>query len=246
MKLTIPIILLILFSACEYIDNLTESSAIITKTIVSSPIEKLTIEAPCKLVLNHKIQDIIIVGQEHLINELILDNSESHLIIDHRAKDYLQNSKLIEIHVNADKLTNVTINRVINLVSDDIIHSNKLSVVVNGTAKFTEMDLELDNRSTVLMVYGYNNSGNFRLQGFSDSFSTNIEGSVNVYASDLLSTSVDVKHKSIGECRVYSQEVLKVETYSSGNTYYKGDPTSLSHQHIKVSKVEPSGQLIKL
>lgn len=240
------IFLLTLIMGCDYLDNLTTSSERVTKEFYNDAVQEIIVNTPINLTLSHQTKVISASGQKHLINDLILDYSDRVLTIDHPKRDYLQKSKLIEITINADMLSRITVNKVMNLKSEELISSENLNIVVNGTAKFTEFDIQLKNINTALFVYGYNNSGNYRLSGTCDNFQTNVEGSVNINASDLTSVNVKVKHKSIGMCKVHSQKKLDVETYSSGNTYYLGEPSSISHQQIQISRVKPSGQLIKL
>lgn len=247
MRVALSILLVLLVASCDYIDNLTTSSEIITQSVEIETVEKIIINTPCKLILsNSEETDLTITGQEHLLNDLTVDYQNNSLSIDHRKSDYLQKSKLIELYITANALKNITINKVMTLTSDEAITSRDLNIIVNGTAKFTEVDLSINNSSTILNIYGFNNSGNYIIEGSTNQFLTNIEGSVNVYADQFISNKVKVRHKSIGECNVYAHESLDVETYSSGNTYYDGEPNSISHEQIQISKVKPTGKLIKL
>ncbi|MBS2100785.1 GIN domain-containing protein [Carboxylicivirga linearis] len=246
MRIIYCFIILLIFNSCEYINNLTTSSDVISKTIETDVINALTIETPCNVhLINNDSNEILISGQEHLLYGLILENTNNQLLINHEKSDYLQKSKLIDIQIPANKLENITVNSVMTLISEEALKSSGLKIVVNGTAKFTEMNLHLENKSTSLFVYGFNNSGNYTIYGTTENFNSNIEGTVNVYADDFQSKKINLRHKSIGRCNVFALDYLSVETYSSGNTYYRGEPNEISHEHIQVSNIKPTGQLIK-
>nr|WP_319401206.1 DUF2807 domain-containing protein [uncultured Carboxylicivirga sp.] len=244
-KTVIYILMSFLISSCEYIDNLTTTSPIITQTYQVYNINTFTVECACKIkLLNSESAEILITGQEHLVNDLIIESTNNNLTIDHKKRDYLQKSKLIEIQIPAAKIQNITVNSVMTLVNEEAL-TNNLNIVVNGTAKFTEMDLNLNNSSTSLSVFGFNNSGNYSIYGHTNSFKANIEGTVNLYTDDFISEKVNLNHKSIGRCNVNVLDELYVNTYSSGNTYYHGEPDNISFQQIQLSNIEPTGKLIK-
>ncbi len=242
--LTILFLTIILFS-CDYIDNLNMESEVITKTYPAETVQKLIVNAPCKVTLVNNDTDIIIAeGQEHLVEDLIISTNNNILTINHSKKDYLQKSKLISLTINGKQLAEFETNSVMYLYSKDTIKGQNLNLVINGSAKFTDIDLLVKNATTNLSIFGINNVGEFILGGTSNSTNIIMEGSVNVYADNLKSNSVTIVQKSIGECKVFANKNLNAFTHSSGNIIYKGNP-EVNIVRTESLIIPPTGKIIK-
>jgi len=232
--------------SCSYIDNLTASGDIISDDINVSEFKQLVANAPCNIFLQNSHSNTIrLEGFDYLLEDLKLESKDGILTISHPKKDYMQQSKLPTLYIGAEHLQKITANTPILLESSDTIKSNNFSIIVNGEAKFTEMDLIIKCQNLTLNVYGNNNIGNNKIAGQVKAANFTIEGSVNLDALDLSCEQVSVAHKSIGDCYTSPIETLKVSTYSTGNTFYKGEP-QVEHIRIKVPYLISSGEVIKM
>ena len=246
MKYFIPLLLITSLMGCSYIDNLTATGDIISKEISVPEFKQIVAEAPCNIFLqNGQSNTIRVEGYDYLLEDLKLESQDGILTITHPKKDYLQRSKLPTLYISAALLQGITANTPILLESSDTIKSNNFMLVVNGGAKFTEMDLIIKCQNLTLNVFGNNNIGNNKLSGQVKSANFSMEGSVNLDALDLSCEQVSVTHKSIGNCYTSPIETLKVSTYSTGNTFYKGEP-QVEHIRIEVPYLTSSGEVIKM
>ncbi|MBS2210225.1 DUF2807 domain-containing protein [Carboxylicivirga mesophila] len=237
---------LLLFAACEYIHNLMDDGDITQQEQMIGPIHHIVADAPCRIVLhNNETNQVLIKGVNRLLDDLELSTNNGTLTIEHNKKNFLQKSKLIEIGISARHLNKITANMAIEIEAPETIKADQFAMIVNGGAKFAEISLNLDCQSVTLNVYGNNNIGNYYIGGNSANSSFTLEGSVNIDASELRSNTVKVIHKSIGSCKVFPVTSLQVYTYSSGNTYYKGQP-AIEHERIKVSYLQNTGNVIKI
>ncbi|WP_430815357.1 GIN domain-containing protein [Carboxylicivirga sp. RSCT41] len=245
-KLISPLLLILTATSCEYIQNLTDEGEIIEASQTVGTIKNIVIDAPVQIVLhNNESDEISIKGIKRLVENLELSANSETLSISHNKKYYIQKSKLIEVGISAKYLQRVTANMAFELVAPETIESDNFAMVVNGGAKFSEIELNVNCQKLSLSVYGNNNIGNFFIAGNTTSSNFTIEGSVNLNALNLECETVQVKHKSIGDCKVFASKNLNVKTYSSGDTFYKGDPI-IQHESIKVPYLKCCGKLIKI
>lgn len=246
MKYYLSLFLITSLWSCSYIDNLTASGDVISEDINVPEFKQLVADAPCNIFLqNGHSNTIRMEGFDYLLEDLKLESKDGILTISHPKKDYMQQSKLPTLYIGAELLQKITANTPILLESTDTIKSNHFSIIVNGGAKFTEMDLIIKCQKLTLNVFGNNNIGNNKLAGQVKSANFSIEGSVNLDALNLLCEQVSVAHKSIGDCYTSPIETLKVSTYSAGNTFYKGEP-QVEHIRIEVPYLTSSGEVIKM
>lgn len=231
--------------SCEYINNLTQEGELVASQKEAGTIKYIVANAPCRLLLhNAETTFIDISGYDNLMEGLTVTYRNDSLIIDHSNKNYLQKSKLIEIKLSAQSLKSLTANMVIEVKGTDTIMLDELAMIINGGAKFSEIDLDVRASNISLHVYG-NNIGNFHLEGESTSSHYTIEGSVNINALDLACDQASIIHKSIGYCKVNTRSNLDVTTYSSGNTYYLGR-AEVKHQRKEVSYMQSTGEVIQI
>lgn len=234
------------FTSCEYIHNLMDEGDISEQIIHVGEVNQIIADASCRIVLHNNESEVVFIkGINRLIENLDLNNDGGTLTISHSKKAYLQKSKLIEIGLSARHLNRITANMAIELEAPETIIAKNFVLIMNGGAKFAEIDLSIDCDNLTLNVYGNNNIGNYYLRGNSNTSSFNLEGSVNIDALALESSRVQVQHKSIGSCKVRPASSLSVKTYSSGNTYYIGDAI-VDHERIIVSYLHNTGEVIKL
>lgn len=246
MRYLISLLLILICCQCTYIENLTADGDIITEELTVTSFSQLVAEAPCNIFLqNGTSNEITVEGYDYLLEELKIESKDGVLTISHPKKDYMQRSKLPTLFIKAAGLNRITAQTPILLESTDTIRSNSFTIVINGGAKFTESDLVIDCKNLTLNIYGNNNIGNNKLSGQVENVNFTMEGSVNIDALELKCNQSVVAHKSIGNCYIHPDTKLKVLTYSSGNTYYKGNP-EVEHIRKEVPYLTSSGKVIKI
>lgn len=244
--ISLSILLILTLISCEYIDNLTDEGEIITSSQTTGVIQNIVIDAPVCIVLHNKESDeILIKGVRKLVDDLELITSNETLTIKHNKKEFIQKSKLIELDISAKQLTSLMAYSPVELRCSESLQLDNFIATIRGSAKFSEIDMSVNCSYFSLKVYGNNNIGNYLISGACQSSEFNLEGSVNINALDLTCKNSSVTHKSIGRCKVYPSDNLTIKTYSSGDTYYKGNPV-IQHDYIKVPYLKCSGQLIKI
>lgn len=246
MRVISLIVLSALMFSCEYINNLTADGEIITSEFKHGTIQHIIVNAPCRIILhNSNTNQTDIEGYDYLLEDLELTYRNDSLIINHSKKDFLQRSKLINLNIPVINLQKFTANKTIQLNSSSPVEVNNLKLVFNGGAAFSEANLGINCNQMSLFVYGNNNIGDFHLNGKADKVYLILEGIVNIDALDIKCNEAEISHKSIGSCGINVTNTLNVKTYSSGNTYYKGDP-AITHQRYEVQYLTPTGSVIKI
>ncbi|MCU4157888.1 DUF2807 domain-containing protein [Carboxylicivirga sp. A043] len=244
--ISLSIVLILALTSCEYIDNLTDEGEIIQSSQTTGTIQNIVIDAPVRIALhNNESDEILIKGNCRLVDGLELVTDNEMLTIKHSKKFYIQKSKLIELDISAKYLKGIKANMAFELIAPETIHTDNFIMTINGRAKFSEIELDINCKKLTINIYGNNNIGNFYFSGNTISSYFTLEGSVNIDALDLVCDKTIVKHRSIGSCKVYPSDNLTVKTYSSGDTFYKGNPV-IQHEYIKVPYLKCSGQLIKI
>ncbi len=246
MRLLLILFISIVFSSCEYLDNLNESSDQITREFNHEPVKYIIIEAPCQIELQPDFSEKIYVdGYEHVISGVQLNFMNDSLVINHENKNYLQKSKLPVLRISASNLNRIVAFAPVQLETTETLFVSRLAITINGIATFSSANLSVDCSYFALHVYGTGNIGDYYVDGNSTETSLLLEGRVGINAQSLNSQRVKVVHKSIENCLVDSEESLKVNTYSTGNTLYTGNPV-VEHEHIIVPYFSSTGDVIKL
>nr|WP_321405939.1 DUF2807 domain-containing protein [uncultured Carboxylicivirga sp.] len=232
-------------TSCEYINFLNKEGSMVEYNYNVGKIKYLIADASYRIILtNSSSQTINISGYDYLTDGIIFEENGDTLRIDNDHY-FIQKSKLPEITIGGSSLNNITLNAVCQINCIENIETNQLRLTMNGGSQYTESDLDLTCQNLSLAVYGLNNVGTHIIKGTVENVSYILEGSVNLDALDLISQKTNVIHKSIGYCKVNVINELNVNTYSTGNTYYIGNP-AIQHQHIELPYFTSTGEVIKI
>jgi len=246
MRTILLLLLVLFFSSCEYINSLTEESDLVTEEVDCGSIKYIIVNSACKLELLPTISDTItVVGYEHLVDGLKLNVTNDSLIIEHDKETYLHQSDLIEIRIPANHLKWIVTFAVCEMETEDTITPDNLRIVINGVGKFTSANLSVENSYFMLHVYGTGNIGNYQVEGSSKSASFLLEGCVNIDASNFQCENVKVNHRSIKDCSVNASNTLNVSIYSTGNTYYSGNP-ELTFTRYDIPYFSSTGDVVQV
>ncbi len=237
---------LVLLNSCSYIELLTAEGDIVQYKQEIDTLNKITIEVPCELVLSDSLTDKIwILAYDYLVDGLDMNYSEKHLTIDHQDYDVLQESQLIEVVVPGNQINRITVNNIAKITSCDSLQMGDVVFVMGGNAQYSEIDVSIDCNKLSLYAYCYGNIGTYQFEGKAYEAKYLIEGNISVYAENLECSNIDIIHKSYNDCYVRATEILDVDCYSKGDTYYYGDPELVFTRYDLVD-MESTGELIHL
>ncbi|GEM_PF-6408074 len=241
--ITLFLLALIVFQACEYIFYVNKESEVIRIHKDFGPISKVTIGASCRLVLSmEENTELTLIGQKHLLEGFEIEYSEGAIKISHKTNT-LQRKKLVEICISAKALQQITCTNACEITNYEPLEINTLTMTMNGSSEFTESDLDIHCQKLRINCYGNSNIGQHTLKGNVNELFMNLEGRIKVEALDLIVQKANVTNKSGYDCYLNIHELLTVKTYSSGNTFYKGDP-ELVHERYHVPYLNSTGEVI--
>jgi hypothetical protein len=169
-------------------------------------------------------QSVEVKGKESTLGKLITEVSNRKLVIRYPNESFFSkwNPGTVDVYVTIPQIDGLSISGSGSILSDGMIESRILDVMVSGSGDVKLGDLKAEKVSATL-----SGSGNIHLLGkqSADEFKAVISGSGNIKASDFPANNVDVKIVGSGNCRVNSVKKLFVRLAGSGNVSYRGNPT---------------------
>jgi hypothetical protein len=203
------------------------------------------VNSPYHLVfVNDTVNEIIAKGYDFLMDDIEVVQTSTRLELKHAMGAYIQKKQLVTLLLSAKNLRSITFNAASCMSNADTLKTDHLSVVINGRGTYTELDVLMDCEDFSLTGYGEVNTGRHRLAGKCQNASFFIEGCVGVDAKDLNCSAVKVVHRSIADCRVTASQRLSVSVYSTGNTYYWGNP-QINIENVESALFVSTGKVVK-
>ncbi|WP_282036511.1 GIN domain-containing protein [Saccharicrinis aurantiacus] len=207
---------------------------------------KLIIECPYLIELTNTADSSIkIEGQTHLIEDFKYKIQDKVLTLDHDKANYIQHKNRPTIYIPASKLNFIEVNSIVSIFSRDTIIVNDLDITFNGRGSQSNSDILINANKLKLKLYGSEHIGNHQLKGRLSELSIVCEGATNILANELEAAVVGIIHRSYGDCNVNAMERLNVTIYSTGNTYYYGNP-EINKTSVKTSALKASGKVYSL
>lgn len=239
------LILVILFSGCDYTDALLKDGKIIRKEVVLNSFDRIEIDTSVELVLTNERDSVVVVeGLDFLVPRLVLNQEGDVLKIESEGLIGFREKQLPTVTVGVTGLKRITSNFPSRITNTDTLRLSSLSVVINGRGTFTQCDLLVDAGTLSLAAYG-SNVGNHIFRGKADNLIVNAEGLSTVDALQLKAKTVRLVQKSVNSSYVNAVEALSVDIFSSGNVYYTGNPDTTLKIGDPLYEVE-LGTLIRL
>jgi hypothetical protein len=227
---------------CEYVANINDPGTKDSLTVAVGIIDNVVIEVPCRLVLTNNNGNILKAsGCDYILEGYKYENEGQNLIISHKNAGLIQKEKMADIYISPSNVLYITANAPCIITSPDTLAINQLTIVVNGRGTYTETDMKVNCELLNLTVYGRSCQTSHLLEGNATASNFHIEGCTNIDASNLSSQIVTVTHQSVGDCKVWANQSLTATIYSTGNIYYKGNPSvALSKQKSAFLSAEGS------
>jgi hypothetical protein len=231
------------FQACEYITFVNKESEVIKIQKEVGTVKHIKINASCRLILSMQGKtSISIEGQKHLLDNFEINYLDGILNIDHKTNT-LQKKKLVEICVSTKDLQRITCNKACEITNLEPLNLKQLTMVMNGSSEFTESNLDIVCQNLSIYCYGNTNIGQHYFKGEVNQLQMKLEGRIKIDALDLLSHKVSFTNKSGYDVYLHVNDHLAVDTYSKGDTYYKGNP-EVNHQRYHVPYLNSTGEVI--
>ncbi len=203
------------------------------KNIVLDASFNLTLEESTK-------EEIEISAEDNILSKITTDVRGDTLYISTERKfpylfgQVLKNNLPIQVNVKYKNLNSLEINSSGKAEAKSKIRTDNLTLKVNGSG---EIKLSIFSQSLNAEVNG---SGNIILDGSATKQNIKVNGSGKFIAENLEAKESEVSVTGSGECRLRSDESLKVDVNGSGNIYYSGNPKKFSQN------ITGSGTVTKL
>lgn len=238
-KVFIPVLLvLIIFSGCNYIDALNEDGELITREISVEAFDRVEIETSVRLVLsNDTVVRVRARGLDFILDRLNISQNGTTLIVEAEGNIGFRQKQMPDVIIAAPNTIRITSNFPSEISTLDTLIIDNLTIVVNGRGTFTECHMLLDAGQVSLNVYG-SNVGNHIFQGKAEKLNVVAEGLTSVNASELIANEVKYIQRSVNDAYLRAREKLSVEIYSSGNVYYYGNPDTTVKRDYPLYEVE--------
>jgi hypothetical protein len=233
-------------NSCEYITSINKTGDIDSLVFVSNSPAGIEINAPCNILLtNDNTNNIILKGYDFIIDGYQLKSSDQKLVVDHKSSGLIQKEKMGTLVIGIKSLSSITLNSPAVIFSNDTVHTQSLTMVVNGSGIYSETNLIINCQSINLNVYGGVNQTTHHISGLAANASYYIEGCTSVDASELISQNTNIVQRSISDCKVNVNQNLAVTIYSKGDVYYRGEP-QLSFEKHKTTLMNATGEIFNL
>lgn len=164
--------------------------------------------------------------EKNLLPYLITEVSNGELKIKWKKGTNIRTHKGVKLTVYFKDVSGVTLSGSGDIVSKDVIKSNKFSVALSGSG---DINLNLDVGEMDSRISG---SGDLTFKGSADSFSSSVSGSGDIEAFGLQTNSANIKVSGSGDLTISVKNELYARVSGSGDISYKGNP---SKEDVKVS-----------
>ncbi len=231
--------LLLPLLSCNEWDIFSEGKSQVKVYSNLDPYERILIRGIYNVTLKQgEQQKVIFSGTQEQINNTTVQNKQEWLKIE--TPDYNQREsdfRKPELTVFVDSLKEFWSYYPIHLSTQDTIRSKKLKIYLVGEVSECDITVHSDY---FRFVNSSTSTGKYNIKGKAKEFHCRLRGSAHIKALGLKANYVGFQQESTGDGYVYAEERLKLESYSSGDLYYKGSP-----QKIK-KELNSSGKLIPL
>ena len=164
--------------------------------------------------------------EENLEQYLVTEVKNGKLNIRWKKGTNIRTSRDTEVTVHFKKLNSVALAGSGDIVSRDMIKTDKLDIAVAGSG---DIKLELSAQAAKAAVSG---SGDIQLSGSATEFEAAVAGSGDIEAYDLETEKAELKISGSGTVQCSVEKELVARISGSGDIKYKGNPRI---EDIKVS-----------
>jgi hypothetical protein len=217
--------LLALFSlSCDYIEGLTSEGVPIEKKVYFEGIKGIEVWASVKILLVKSDEDsITLSGPDFNVEKIKFKQEGEKLVIDAKHSGFFRKEQLVEIRMPVKSLNKIYLEVPVITDCEEQIQVNDLTLIVAGSAAYSESDLNIKANRLTIAVYGAN-VGLHKIKGEVNQFNVTAEGISEIDGLDLKCQKLHVNQRSENDLLLNASVSMKVNMYSSGNVYYTGQP----------------------
>jgi Putative auto-transporter adhesin, head GIN domain len=221
-KINALFLLLVLFSACNYMGGrlMRGNGNPGTQTRNVGSFNSIhALGSMDVIVVPGQDYSVRVESDENLLPYILTDKEGDALMIHTRNHYNLQPRTGMKIYVTTPNVEGLEVSGSGSLVSNGKLHANgRLKIEVTGSG---DVKVDIDAPEIAAESTG---SGNVILSGTTRNFSSEINGSGEVHCFNLLSESTKVEINGSGAAEIYASKQLDVEINGSGDVAYKGTP----------------------
>ena len=210
---------LLSFTGCEHPWDCTDGHGpIVVQELALDEINGIQLMGSDKVYLSiGEEQEIIVEGQQNIINELNTRVVNEHWEI--RFRDCVRDHQGLKFYITVRELDEIKLSGSGEIVWEDLIEADYLTVEIDGSGEITGM---LQAQQLNMDIAG---SGNLNLSGQASDADLHIAGSGKLRGYDLEVDNYHVEIAGSGNADITVVETLEVDIAGSGSVNYKGNPS---------------------
>ncbi|NOU59489.1 head GIN domain-containing protein [Marinifilum caeruleilacunae] len=222
--------------SCSFLNPTEDSGEYMEKTIELQPFNAIELNGIFHVVLiNNSTHFITFKGGDNVYAAFSYSNNNLILQLEHDYSNWFHNLDIPTIEIYAPEIFSIHTLTSCNISNRGTLKGNKFNILISEETHVAEINLSID--CSELRFHSKGTPGcKITLQGKSDLAEYTLNGSTNIYASELESQNSRIGQNSLSDAHIWATDSLEVTFYNSGNVYYKGNP------HIKVNRVQINNQ----
>ena len=221
--------LLLLNAACFIIDindsnqgvndQIYGSGNLITEQRILPSFNSVEISTAGKVYLTYGTgQEVSVTVDENIAEYITTSVHGRKLMIGTRSGVSLSNYRLI-INLTMTDLEELVTNSSGDIIGKNIFEADRIGLVINSSGDIS-LNLKADR-----LYSRISSSGDLFLSGSATYHEATISSSGDMYAFNLITDTTKITLNSSGDAEVYVSQLLDVKINSSGDLWYKGNPT---------------------
>ena len=226
MRKLLILLLVPVFSACDYIIGEEGNGEIITETRSIDDFDELDISGMFDVVLEPGKPMVTITGDENLMQWIQVRSDGDVLIIDTEKR--LRSERGIKIVVHYEELKEINTSGASNIVAEETIFADRLRVLISGAGK---TDLSVAVKSIDVEMSG---AAVIYLSGVAEVFRADLSGAGSIEAFGLETENCELEISGAGSATVNVTGDLEAQVSGVGGVQYLGNPKNV---HKDVSGV---------
>ncbi|SFO39628.1 Putative auto-transporter adhesin, head GIN domain [Algoriphagus ornithinivorans] len=200
--------------------------SMMTDTRDISGINQIKLEGAINLYLSQgDLESMEIKGFEKAMEYLKISENGSELIIDFDpdGSEFFKN-KTPEIHLTIADLQRLVFDGVGNIETKNTFEVGQLMIRGDGVGN-VEMEIQAESLDAQ-----FNMMGNVDLSGSATYAKISFEGMGNLEASDLITQTMDLQSRGMGNVEVHCEGELSIYAQGMGSVTYTGNPTVIKEE----------------
>lgn len=239
-KVFISVLLIIHLISCEK-NALFNAGDIVSKEIaLQDRISAIEVNSMLDITLvQDSINKAIVTCGENLMSDIEIFVEDGVLHLDNSIKyNWSRNYHKIKLELHLISIPQLNIRKPVYISTRDTFRTKEFFLIDWG--KFTELDVTL-NVSGCWIDCNPDDFGHYTIRGKAVNATIYSKGSAFIYAKDLIVKNCIVKQLGIGNIYINVTDELRASIFSSGNIYYRGNPTT-----VMVENRTSNGRLIQM